>query len=70
MKNFQEWFSVTELLEKEIGSLPASDKGIVKKQLEKSGKNDKEKELKERLLNIMSILCQQMCKLLWVILNL
>ncbi|MFZ7276950.1 DNA-binding protein [Avibacterium endocarditidis] len=31
MKNFQEWFSVTELLEKEIGSLPASDKGIVKK---------------------------------------
>lgn len=31
MKNSQEWFSVTELLEKKISSLPTSDKGIVKK---------------------------------------
>ncbi|AWX13780.1 ci repressor-like protein [Mergibacter septicus] len=31
MKNSQEWFSITELLEKKISSLPTSDKGITKR---------------------------------------
>ena len=31
MKNSQEWFSIAELLERKIDSLPTSDKGIVKK---------------------------------------
>ncbi|OOF58778.1 DNA-binding protein [Rodentibacter myodis] len=31
MKNFKEWFSVKELIDKNLPNLPSSDKGIVKK---------------------------------------
>ncbi|BFU60016.1 MULTISPECIES: DNA-binding protein [Rodentibacter] len=31
MKNFKEWFSIKELVDKNLPNLPSSDKGIVKK---------------------------------------
>lgn len=42
MQNYQEWFSIKELMEKNL-YLPGSDKGIVKKAAEKVGKNAKDK---------------------------
>lgn len=36
MNNYQEWFSVKELMEKHIEGLPSSDKGIVKKAIRES----------------------------------
>lgn len=43
MKNFQEWFSIKELLDKELNVLPSSDKGIVKKAVRENwGKRQRE----------------------------